>query len=163
MVSFLHGYQLPQVFPRAQSRVLFFSYFILITFPPLFLIAKSANDITIYKEISSPDDVKLLQPDLSNIVQWAKKWLLHLNPLKYDNIVISNKRPSIVPSYNLDSSVTFLLDILEFLSIQNSTGMNIVNTFQQKPQDHLTFFITVYIMLLLQLNLLLIDVSSALC
>jgi len=39
----VHGYQLPPVFPRAQSWVLFFSYFTLtdLKFPPLFLTAKS--------------------------------------------------------------------------------------------------------------------------
>ena len=68
-----------------------------------------ADDVTIYKEISSPDDVKWLQFDLSSIAQWAKKWLLRLNPLKCDSIVISNKRSSILPSYHLDSSVITIL------------------------------------------------------
>ena len=31
------------------------------------------DDITIHKDISSPDDVKLLQLDLSSVAQWAKK------------------------------------------------------------------------------------------
>jgi len=41
--------------------------------------------------------------------------------------------------------------------------MNIANTFLPNPQDHLTFFITVYIMLLLQLNLLLTNVFFTPC
>ena len=32
-----------------------------------------ADDFTIYKEVSSTDDVKLHQVDLANIVNWAKK------------------------------------------------------------------------------------------
>jgi len=32
-----------------------------------------ADDVTIYKEISSANDVKLHQVDLSNVVNWAKK------------------------------------------------------------------------------------------
>ena len=76
-----------------------------------------ADDVTIYKEISSPDDVKLLQFDLSSIAQWAKKWLLRLNPIKCDSIVISNKRSPILPSYHLDSSVILHHPVIRYLGI----------------------------------------------
>ena len=116
-----------------------------------------ADDVTIYKETSSRDDVKLLQLDLSNIVQWAKKWLLRLNPLKCNSIVISNKHSQfylhIIPSFH----TTLLFVTSVYWLIQSSIGMNTVNTFQPKLQDRLTFFVTFYIMLLHQLNLLLTD------
>ncbi|XP_065904077.1 hemicentin-1-like [Dysidea avara] len=40
-----------------------------------------ADDITLYKEIVSLDDHKLLQDDLTKIYELFKKWLLKLNPL----------------------------------------------------------------------------------
>ena len=55
-----------------------------------------ADDVIIYKEIISPADAVLLQLDLSKVVQWAKKWLLRLNPDKCESIVLSNKRSPII-------------------------------------------------------------------
>ena len=47
------------------------------------------DDVTIYKEISSANDVKLHQVDLSNIANWAKKWLLPSNVDNLDSAVFS--------------------------------------------------------------------------
>ena len=55
--------------------------------------------LRIYKEIICPADVDLLQLDLSNVVQWAKLWLLSFNPNKCESIVLSNKRTLPVPQY----------------------------------------------------------------
>ena len=49
------------------------------------------DDVTIYKEISSANDVKLHQVDLSNIVNWAKKWLLPSNVDNLDSAVFSHQ------------------------------------------------------------------------
>ena len=62
-----------------------------------------ADDVTIYKEIACPADVHLLQLDLSKVVQWAKTWLLRLNPDKCESIVLSNKRSNPLPHYYLDT------------------------------------------------------------
>ena len=79
------------------------------TFPLLFhtysKVKLFADDVTVYKEIFYPNDAALLQIDPSNIAQRAKKLLLHLNPLKCNSIVISNKRSPPLPIYYLDSSV----------------------------------------------------------
>ena len=63
-----------------------------------------ANDVTVYKEISCPNDASLLQLNLSNIVELAKKWLLRSNPQKCDGMVTSNKRSPTLPAYHLGSS-----------------------------------------------------------
>ena len=110
-----------------------------------------ADDFTIYKEVSSTDDVKLHQVDLANIVNWAKKWLL---PSNVDSITLSNIR-------NLDSAVFSHQPVNWHLGVlQNSVVVIIVNTFQPKPQDCFTLFVAVYILLLLLLNLLLTDVQG---
>jgi len=65
----VHGYQLSQVFP-VLGPLLFLLYVNDIsTIISHSKVKLFADDVTIYKEISSPDDVKLLQFDLSNIVQ----------------------------------------------------------------------------------------------
>ena len=58
-----------------------------------------AVDFTIYKEIVCSADVDLLQCDFTKVVAWAKTWLLHLNPDKYESIVLSNKRAPPVVHY----------------------------------------------------------------
>ena len=41
-----------------------------------------ADDTKIFKEISTPDDSKLLQEDSLEVSQWSKEWLLNFNPQK---------------------------------------------------------------------------------
>ena len=82
------------------------------------------DDVTIYKEISSSSDAALLQVDLSSIAQWAKKWLLHLNPLKYDSIVISNKHSPPLLSYHLDSSAISHHPVVRYLGVLVDSKLN---------------------------------------
>ena len=83
-----------------------------------------ADDVTVYKEISCPNDATLLQLDLSNIAQWAQKWLLRLNPLKCDSIVISNKRSPPLPAYHLDSSVISHHPVVRYLGVLVDCKLN---------------------------------------
>ena len=76
-----------------------------------------ADDVTIYKEIVCPADVDLLQLDLSNVAQWAKTWLLRLNPDKCESIVLSNKRTPPVPRYYLDSKLVSCKPVVRYLGI----------------------------------------------
>ena len=83
-----------------------------------------ADDVTIYKEISSSSDAALLQVDLSSIAQWAKKWLLNLNPLKCDSTVISNKRSPPLPPYHLDSSAISHHPVVRYLGVLVDSKLN---------------------------------------
>ena len=76
-----------------------------------------ADDVIIYKEIISPADAVLLQLDLSKVVQWAKKWLLRLNPDKCESIVLSNKRSPPVPNYYLDAKLISSKPVVRYLGI----------------------------------------------
>ena len=76
-----------------------------------------ADDVTIYKEIACPADVHLLQLDLSKVVQWAKTWLLRLNPDKCESIVLSNKRSPPVPHYYLDTELISSKPVIRYLGI----------------------------------------------
>ena len=84
-----------------------------------------ADDVTIYKEISSASsDVALLKVDLSSIAQWAKKWLFCLNPLKCDIIIISNKHSLPLPSYHLDSSAISHHPVVRYLGVLVDSKLN---------------------------------------
>ena len=76
-----------------------------------------ADDVTIYEEITCPADVDLLQLDLSKVVQWAKMWLLRLNPDKCESIVLSNKRSPPVPKYYLDTKLIACKPVIRYLGV----------------------------------------------
>ena len=76
-----------------------------------------ADDVTIYKEIVSPADVDWFQLDLSKVVQWAKTWLLRLNPDKCESIVLSNKRTPPVPKYYLDTKLISCKPVVRYLGV----------------------------------------------
>ena len=59
----------------------------------------------------------LLQLDLSKVVQWAKMWLLRLNPDKGESIVLSNKRSPPVPKYYLDINLIACKPVICYLGV----------------------------------------------
>ena len=83
-----------------------------------------ADDVTIYKEILCPADVDLLQLDLSKVVQWARKWLLRLNPDKCESIVLSNKRSPPVPKYYLDAKLISSKSVVRYLGVFVDSHLN---------------------------------------
>ena len=83
-----------------------------------------ADDVTIYKEILCPADVDLLQLDLSKVVQWARKWLLQLNPDKCESIVLSNKRSPPVPKYYLDAKLISSKSVVRYLGVFVDSHLN---------------------------------------
>ena len=63
-----------------------------------------ADDVKIYRQISSPADCQLLQSDLTNVCEWAARWRLVLNPQKCLAFTITLKRAPILHPYHINSS-----------------------------------------------------------
>ena len=59
----------------------------------------------------------LLQLDLSKVVQWAKMWLLCLNPNNGESIVLSNRRSPPVPKYYLDTKLIGCKPVICYLGV----------------------------------------------
>ena len=76
-----------------------------------------ADDVMIYKEIVCQADADLLQFDLTKVVEWAKMWLLRLNPDKCESIVLSNKRAPPMPLYYLDNKLISCKPVVRYLSV----------------------------------------------
>ena len=122
-----------------------------------------ADDITIYKEIICPADIDLLQYDLSKVIAWtAKTWMLRLNPDKCESIVLSNKRVPPVPHYYLNSLSLASLYVVRYLGIFVDCHLNRNSHCQhvaaKATRSLSTFFVTVYLIVLVRSNLLLINV-----
>ena len=61
-----------------------------------------ADDTTIYREIIDPIiDCQLLQNDLTNISEWARKWQLRFNADKCESMRITHSRDKSVTNYFL--------------------------------------------------------------
>ena len=63
-----------------------------------------ADDVKIYREISSDSDCSFLQKDLDNISKWSSDWQLILNPRKCASFTITLKRAPILHSYSIGHS-----------------------------------------------------------
>ena len=63
-----------------------------------------ADDVKIYRQITSPADCDLLQGDLTNLCKWSADWRLCLNPQKCLSFTITLKQAPILHTYHIDSS-----------------------------------------------------------
>ena len=53
-----------------------------------------ADDVILYRDIKSEEDILILQEDLSSIARSAQEWLMLLNISKCEHLTITNKRNS---------------------------------------------------------------------
>ena len=61
------------------------------------------DDTKIYRQIVDPiKDPQLLQMDLSNLMEWARKWQLRFNANKCESMIITNTRNKSITQYMLD-------------------------------------------------------------
>ena len=51
-----------------------------------------ADDLTLYRVVSSFEDCKQLQKDLDSVLNWCDRWQMNLQPQKCELLCISNKR-----------------------------------------------------------------------
>ncbi len=56
-----------------------------------------ADDMLLYKPVSSPEDFRHLQSDIDHIGDWVSRNNLTLNPNKCKTMIISRKRNSVQP------------------------------------------------------------------
>ena len=62
-----------------------------------------ADDAKIYRQIVDPiNDPHLLQMDLSNLMEWARKWQLWFNADKCESMCITHARDKSITQYMLD-------------------------------------------------------------
>ena len=63
-----------------------------------------ADDVKIYRQISSDSDCGFLQKDLDNIGKWSSDWRLILNPQKCASFTITLKRTPVLHSYHINNT-----------------------------------------------------------
>ena len=62
-----------------------------------------ADDVIIYRQIDTKEDVLKLQEDLANLSQWAQDWLMHFNLSKCEHLTTVTSKHSPSSDYFLNN------------------------------------------------------------
>ena len=76
-----------------------------------------ADDVILYREILSAEDIIRLQKDLDIIAQWAHTWLMKLNLTKCEHLTITNKKNPINSTYNISSHFLCKVNSAKYLGV----------------------------------------------
>ena len=68
-----------------------------------------ADDVTVYRVVSSVSDCRLLQEDLSRLYDWTVAWQVRLNPTKCEALSISNRHSPLQFTYTIVMEVSGLI------------------------------------------------------
>ena len=74
-----------------------------------------ADDVKIYRKITSPSDSRLLQDDLCRLSAWSARWGLQLNPSKCKAFTITLRRTPVQTSYYIDTTALNLITSNKFV------------------------------------------------
>lgn len=81
-----------------------------------------ADDCVIFREITGPNDVALLQSDLTAVLNWCNTWLMELNSKKCKFMRVSRKITSL-PVYNLDNTQLDSVTSYKYLGVHISNNL----------------------------------------
>ena len=87
-------------------------------------IALFADDAYIYRSIATDSDVKILQKDLNNLVEWENNWSMEFHPDKCQLLRITNKRKIIVSNYTIHNKNLKLVDTAKYLGVTLSKNLS---------------------------------------
>ena len=76
-----------------------------------------ADDSIVYRDISSPDDHKILQNDLQTLADWSKTWLMDFNIKKCATLSISRKKKPSIYQYSIHGEPLQRVDEHDYLGV----------------------------------------------
>ena len=82
-----------------------------------------ADDTILYQHISSPNDCRCLNEDLSRLQQWEMKWQMEFNVSKCHVITFTNKKKTIEAKYSLHGQFLEQVDSAKYLGIELSKDL----------------------------------------
>ena len=83
-----------------------------------------ADDVALYREVTSPADCLLLQKDLDSIYYWTLKWQLRLNASKCLAFFISNKKKLISFTYKIHNTLIAWNSIVKYLGVHIKSNLS---------------------------------------
>ena len=83
-----------------------------------------ADDVALYRKVTSPADCLLLQKDLDNIYSWTINWQLRLNESKCLAFLISNKKKLITFMYKINTTSISWNSIVKYLGVHIKSNLS---------------------------------------
>ncbi len=84
-----------------------------------------ADDMLLYKPVSSPEDFRHLQSDIDRIGDWVSRNNLTLNPNKCKTMIISRKRNSVQPpQLTLNGTPLEQVETFKYLGVLLSSDLS---------------------------------------
>ena len=83
-----------------------------------------ADDCLLYRRITSPEDVKILQNDLDVLQEWEKRWQMSFNPDKCEVLRITLKHKSIISDYKIHDHKLKTVKTAKYLGLNIDSKLN---------------------------------------
>ena len=83
-----------------------------------------ADDILLYRTISSESDCSILQGDIDNLLNWTKDWQLYFNHEKCEVLRITNKRSPFTATYYMDNNIMHETSSVKYLGVVIDANLN---------------------------------------
>jgi len=83
-----------------------------------------ADDVIIYRQIDTKDDVLKLQEDLAKLSQWAQDWLMIFNLSKCEHLCVTNKHSPVISDYFLNASPITKVSSCKYLGITITSNLS---------------------------------------
>ena len=77
-----------------------------------------ADDTKIYRELTNPYDITILQSDLDPLDRWAKVWQVKFNTKKCEVMRITHKKDKTEHSYYLSATLLKSVNMYKDLGVQ---------------------------------------------
>ena len=76
-----------------------------------------ADDVKLFRKITSPADARLLQDDLDRLTAWSFRWGLTLNPSKCKSLTMTLRREPVRTNYSIGTSALELVEEIRDLGV----------------------------------------------
>ena len=83
-----------------------------------------ADDLIIYRDISSENSHNLLQNDINVLFDWSQRWLMKFNSKKCNMVLLSKSKSLNKPNYKLGNDNLLYIDSFTYLGITISSTLN---------------------------------------
>ena len=83
-----------------------------------------ADDCVLYRQITSSQDIILLQKDLDALQQWEHTWMMEFNPSKCQVVQVTNRRKPTPSSYSIHGQILDVTNSAKYLGVHLDAKLN---------------------------------------
>ena len=83
-----------------------------------------ADNVIIFRQIDTKEDVLKLQEDLAKLSQWAQDWLMHFNLNKCEHLTVMNKQSPSSSDYFLNNCPISKFSFTKYLGVGITSNLS---------------------------------------